>query len=91
MAQAERGLSFVHAGAKQLELEDGGEFAEIGRRRRPEAQAALPHTRERAVVLTELVLKLRQPGYPQGVEPIGVDLREVVADVEHREPVNFEG
>ena len=35
-------------------------------------------------------VKLRQPGEAQGVVPIGVDLLEVVADVEHREAIDLE-
>ena len=38
MAQAERGLPGIDAGAEQLELEDGPQRAEIGRREGPDAQ-----------------------------------------------------
>ena len=54
MAQAEGRLPFVHAGAEQLELEDRLQFADRGWRRRSEAQAALAHAGERAVILPEL-------------------------------------
>jgi hypothetical protein len=90
MAQAEGGLTGVHTGAEQLELEDGLQFADTSLRRRSEAEAALPHPRERAVILTELVFNLRQPGEAQRVVPIGVDLFEVVTDVEHGEAIDLE-
>ena len=85
----EQGLADLDAGAEQLEFEDGPQRAEIGRRERPDAQSALPHAREGAVVLTEFVLELGQPGEAQGVVPVGVDLLEVVAHVEHREAVDL--
>ena len=79
------------AGAEQLELEDRLQLAEIGRRRRLEAETALPHAGERAVVVAELILERRQLRQPQRVEPVGIDLGEVVPDVEHREAVDVEG
>ena len=90
VAEPERGLALVDAGAEQLELERGLELAERRRRRRSHAEAALPHAGERAVVVPELIRERGQPRHAHGVEPVGIDLFEVVADVEHREAVDLE-
>jgi hypothetical protein len=88
--ETKRRLTCVHSGAKELELERGLELAERRWRRRSHAEAALPHSGERAVIAPELILEGRQLGHTQRVGPVRVDLLEVVADVEHRETVNLE-
>src|SRR5688572_14642054 len=90
MAQAEGGLPFVHTGAEQLELEDRLDLADPGRDVGANAQPALTHACERVVVFAKLTRERRQPGEPQRVVPVRIDRPEVVADVEHREPVNLE-
>ena len=90
VAQAERRLSFVDAGAEQLELERRLEITERGRRRGLHAEPALAHAGERAVVLAELLLEGRKLGDTHRIEPVRVDLLEVVADVEHGEAVDLE-
>ena len=89
MAQPERRLAGVHAGAEQLELEDGLELAQTRRRRRLDPEAALSHTGKAAVVLAELVLEGWQPRQAKRVVPIRIDLREVVSDVQHRKAVDL--
>ena len=89
VAQPEGRLPGVVAGAHELELERRLQLAHRGRRRRPHAEARLPHPGEVAVVLAELVLVGRQLRGAQRVEPVGVDLLEVVADVQHGEAVDL--
>ncbi len=50
VTQAERRLSLIDTGAEELELEGRLEVAERRRRRGSDAEAALPHAGERAVV-----------------------------------------
>ena len=90
MAEAEGGLAFVDAGAEQLEFERRLQVAHLGWRRRPEAEAALAHAGEIVAVLAELILERGQLGDAHGVEPVGVDLLGVLADVEHRGAINLE-
>src|SRR4029078_9015440 len=85
--QTGRGLAGVHAGSEQLELERRLEIAERCRRRRLGAETALANAREGVVVVAELILHRWQLAHPQGVEPGGIDLLEVVPHVEHREAV----
>ena len=59
MPEPERRLAFIDAGAEQFELEGGLQVAEIGRGRRTDAKARLPHTGERAAILPVLVLERR--------------------------------
>ena len=89
MAQPERRLAGVHAGAEQLELEGGAEGAQSRRCRRPDPEPALPDAGKGTVILAELVLERRQLRHAQGVEPVRVDLREVVPHVQHREAVDL--
>ena len=89
MPQTEGGLPFVDARAEQLELEGGLDLAEVGGKVGADPEPALPHAGERVVVFAELVLEPRQPRDPQRVEPVRVDLLEVVADVEHGEAVDL--
>ncbi len=89
MAQPEGRLPGVVTGAHELELELRLQLAHRGRRRGPDAEARLPDPGEVAVVLAELVLVGRQLRGAQRVEPVGVDLLEVVADVHHGETVDL--
>ena len=82
-----RWSAFVHAGAKQFEFEGGFQLADRRGRRRLHAEAALADTGEEIVVAPELMFGRGQLGDAQRVEPVRIDLLEVVADVEHREPV----
>ena len=91
VAQPERGLAFVDAGAEQLELEGGLQVAERVGVDDSHAETALAHAGERAVVCPNwssndgsLVTRIVSNQF-------GIDLLEVVADVEHREAVDLEG
>ena len=82
--QAKRGLARVHADAEELELEDG--FYS-----RPGGGQVTLHAETRSAgrlkkilpSLPELVRKRRQLGGPRHVKPVGIDLPEVVAHVQH--------
>jgi hypothetical protein len=50
----------------------------------------LAHAGERVVIAPELIRDGRQLGDAHGVEPVWVDLLEVVSDVEHRKSINLE-
>ena len=54
-----------------------------------DAEPALPHARPEVAVLAELVRKRRQLRRAQDVEPVRVDLVEVVDHVELRKPVDL--
>ena len=83
--------ALVDAGAEQLELERGLEVAPIGRVDEPDAEAALATPGERVCRPRRTGSRRPAASSAQGVEPVGVDLLEVVADVEHREAVDLEG
>ena len=74
VAQAERGLPGVDAGAEELELEDRLDLADVGRDEALHAEAALADAGEEVAVLAELVLERRQLGRPHHVEPVRVVL-----------------
>ena len=88
VAQPERRLARVDARAEQLELELRLQLAHGGGRAGLHPEARLAHAGKRAAVLAELVLVGRQLRHAHGVEPVGVDLRGVLADVQHREAVD---
>ena len=88
--EPERGLPRVHAGAEQLELEDGLDLADVGRDEALHAEAALADAGEVVAVLAELVLERGQLGRPQDVEPVRVVLLRLIPHVEHGEAVDVQ-
>ena len=91
MAKPKRRLALVHAGAEQLELEGGLQVADRrsgSTSARRGGFAARPRTC--CGLRPNSSSNGRQPGDAQRVEPVRVDLLEVVADVEHRKPVDLE-
>ena len=77
--QPEGRLALVHAGAEQLELEGRLQLAERGGRRRRARRGGSAARRRTCCGLAELVLERRQLRDPHRVEPVRVDLLEVVA------------
>ena len=62
-------------------IEYGRQVAVVGWRGGLYAEAALAHAGERVVVLAELPIERREPGYAQGIEPRRVDRLEVVTEI----------
>ncbi len=89
VAQAERGLPGVDAGAEELELERGLQLAHVGRDERLDSETALPRAERDASVLAVLVLERGELGGTQDVEPVRVDRLAVVAHVGHHVAVDL--
>jgi hypothetical protein len=90
VAEADRRLTRVHAGAEQFELEDRVQLAQLRLGPRLHAQPALPHAGVEAAVMPELVLERGELRRAHDVEPVGIVLVEVVPHVEHGEPVQID-
>ena len=89
LPDVERRLARVRAHAEEVELELGLQLAPTRRKPTLDAEAALAHARPEVAVLAELVRKRRQLRRPLDVEPVRVDLVEVVDRVELGEAVDL--
>jgi hypothetical protein len=90
VSEPERRLSGIHARAEQLELERGLEVTEWRRSGPFDAEPRLADAEERVAIGRELVLERRQLRGPDYVIPVGLDLVEVVAGIEHHEAVDVD-
>jgi hypothetical protein len=88
--ETERRLSFIDADSKELPFKLRLQIPEIGGSCPADAESRLPHAGKRAAVLAELILERRKTGHAHRVEPVRVDRLEVLAEIEHHEPVDFQ-
>ena len=91
VAQADRGLAGIGTGAEHFKLELGEQLAE----RRVEVildpKAGLADGEVEVAVRPPLILVRGEFGRPDNIEPIRVDLSEVIAGVHHDEAVEVHG
>ena len=93
LPEPDRGLPGVGPDAEHVELEDGVQLAGAGRHPRLHAEPALPDAHEHVAVRAEIDLLARgsrELGGPHNIVPVGVDLVDLLAEVELGEAVHLE-